>query len=90
MRCGLSVSLSCEPLLGPLALDLGGIHWVIAGGESGAGARPMKMDWARSLRDQCAESGVAYFLKQLGGLSEKREKDKAILDGRLWRQVPTG
>ena len=45
---------------------------------------------ARSLRDQCAESGVPYFLKQLGGPSDKRGKDKAILDGRLWRAMPTG
>ena len=45
---------------------------------------------ARSLRDQCAESGVPYFLKQLGGPSDKRGKDLAILDGRLWRAMPTG
>ena len=47
-------------------------HWVIAGGESGPGARPMKMDWARSIRDQCDASGVPYFLKQLGGPIDKR------------------
>lgn len=75
--------LSCEPLLGPIEFSnvtnrsdcvaqlgkpaLGGIHWVIAGGESGAGARPMHPAWARSLRDQCAAVGVAFFMKQMGG-----------------------
>lgn len=59
--------LSAEPLLGPLTgLDLSGIGWVIAGGESGPGARPMHPDWARSLRDQCTEAGVRYFFKQFG------------------------
>lgn len=59
--------LSCEPLLGPI--DLGRwiepIDWVICGGESGPGARPMHPDWARSLRDQCAEAGIAFFMKQM-------------------------
>jgi protein gp37 len=59
--------LSCEPLLGPLDnLDLTGIHWVIAGGESGHGARPVHPDWVRSLRDQCSEANVAFFFKQWG------------------------
>src|SRR5215471_4065711 len=59
--------ISAEPLLGPLdGLDLGGIHWLIAGGESGPGARPMHPDWARQLRDRCQESGVAFFFKQWG------------------------
>lgn len=59
--------LSLEPLLGPLDhLPLGGIDWVIVGGESGAGARPMHPDWARSIRDQCVASGVPYFFKQWG------------------------
>lgn len=63
--------LSCEPLLGPIKLDPwnGGhadIHWVIAGGESGPGARPMHPDWARSLRDQCSAAGVAFHFKQWG------------------------
>ena len=80
--------LSCEPLLGPLTLDLDGVHWVIAGGESGPGARAMKMDWARSIRDQCDASGVPYFLKQLGGPIDKRGKDRALLDGQLWRAMP--
>ncbi len=59
--------LSAEPLLGPLGnVDLDGIGWVIVGGESGAGARPMHPDWARSLRDQCATAGVPFFFKQWG------------------------
>lgn len=58
--------LSCEPLLEQVNLDLDGINWVICGGESGHGARPMHPDWARSLRDQCQAAGVAYFFKQWG------------------------
>jgi protein gp37 len=59
--------LSLEPLLGPLpSLDLTGIDWVIAGGESGPGARPMHPDWVRSLRDRCESAGVAFFFKQWG------------------------
>lgn len=59
--------LSIEPLLENLGtLDLTGIHWVIVGGESGHGARPMHPDWARSLRDQCQAAGVAFFFKQWG------------------------
>jgi protein gp37 len=63
--------LSCEPLLGPLDLESalvdGGVDWVIVGGESGPGARPMDLAWARDIREQCARVGVAYFFKQLGG-----------------------
>lgn len=59
--------LSCEPLLGPLPnLDLTGIGWVIVGGESGPGARPMHPDWARGIRDQCTAAGVPFFFKQWG------------------------
>jgi protein gp37 len=59
--------LSLEPLIGPLnGIDLTSIHWVIAGGESGPGARPMHPNWARSLRDQCQTAGVPYFFKQWG------------------------
>lgn len=58
--------LSCEPLLGPIRLDLNGIHWVIVGGESGPGARPMKPDWVRAIRDQCLDVGVPFFFKQWG------------------------
>lgn len=80
--------LSCEPLLGPLDLDLKGIHWVIVGGESGPGARPMKEEWAQSIRDQCVDAGVPMFFKQWGGVHDKRGHDKAVLDGRLWREWP--
>jgi len=81
--------LSLEPLLGQLnSLDLKGIDWVIVGGESGPGARPMTLDWARAIRRQCARAGTAFFLKQLGGVRNKRGGDNALLDGRLWREYP--
>lgn len=91
--------LSCEPLLGPINLRLsvdfvGGsreitdrgraIHWVIAGGESGSQARPMQIEWARSLRDQCAAANVAFFFKQFGKKAAGR-----ILDGRTWDESPS-
>ena len=85
--------LSCEPLLGPLDLDLGGIHWVIAGGESGPGARPMKADWVRSVRDQCAASGVPFFFKQWGehgpdGRRAGKKHTGRLLDGVLHDAYP--
>jgi protein gp37 len=85
--------LSCEPLLGPLQLDLRGIDWVIVGGESGPGARPMRADWARSIRDQCESEGVAFFFKQWGAHDEqgvRRGKSKAgrLLDGQTWDLAP--
>ncbi len=57
------------------------MDWLIVGGESGPDARPMSLDWARSLRDQCAGSNVAFFLKQLGGWPDKQGHAKALLDG---------
>jgi len=64
--------LSCEPLLAPLGeLDLNNIHWLIAGGESGPGARPMDAAWGRSLRDQCQAPGTAFLFKQWGGVRNK-------------------
>lgn len=85
--------LSVEPMLGPLGdIDLTGIHWVIVGGESGYPGqhRPMELDWARGVRDQCIKAGVAFFLKQLGGtVHDKRGGDKALLDGVRWTQMPT-
>lgn len=61
--------LSCEPLLGPINLNhVRYIDWVICGGESGPGARPMDREWARSLRDQCKAAGVAFFMKQMGSI----------------------
>jgi protein gp37 len=81
--------LSIEPLLENLGLiDLSGIDWVIVGGESGRRARPMRESWARNVRDQCTAQGVAFFLKQLGGRRDKRSGDLAMLDGRLWRDLP--
>jgi protein gp37 len=78
--------LSCEPLLGPLDLNLEGIHWVITGGESGAGFRPVSHDWVRAIRDQCLDAQVAFFHKQWGGLTPKsRGRD---LDGVVWNEMP--
>ena len=80
--------LSLEPLLAPLAdLDLNGIDWVIVGGESGPACRPMKRDWVRDIRDNCSESGVAFFFKQWGGVFKKRTG--RVLDGRTWDDMPT-
>jgi protein gp37 len=79
--------LSCEPLLGPLDLDLSGIGWVIAGAESGHGARPMDEDWVRGIRDQCAAAGVAFFYKQ--NAVQGRKIPLPELDGTVWRQFPS-
>ena len=79
--------LSCEPLIGPLDnLDLGGIHWVITGGESGLGARPCEAAWVRSIRDQCLAADVAFFHKQWGGRTPKSNGRE--LDGRDWSDFP--
>lgn len=79
--------LSLEPLLGPLgALNLSGIDWVIAGGESGPGARPVKAEWVREIRDQCIDQGVAFHFKQWGGVNKK--KTGRELDGRTWDEFP--
>lgn len=78
--------LSCEPLLGPLELNLTEINWVITGGESGHKARPCEQDWVRGIRDQCLENNVAYFHKQWGGRHPKSKGRE--LDGELWSQMP--
>lgn len=79
--------LSIEPLIGPMGrLDLTGIDWVIVGGESGPGARPMKPQWVREVRDQCLESGTPFFFKQWGGIRPKSGGRE--LDGREWSQYP--
>jgi protein gp37 len=79
--------LSLEPLLGALpGLDLAGIDWVIAGGESGPGARPMDPNWVTDIRDQCVEASVPFFFKQWGGTNKK--KAGRILEGRTWDQMP--
>ncbi len=97
--------LSIEPLIGPmLELDLRNIHWVIVGGESGPGARPMEADWVRDIRDQCIRQGVALFVKQfgqarnnplhaLGGTAlvtreDPQGKGGSTLDGRRWTEFP--
>ena len=79
--------LSLEPLLGPLSnLNLEGIDWVIVGGESGPGARPMKKSWVTDIRNQCLKTGTAFFFKQWGGTNKK--KNGRMLDGHTWDQVP--
>lgn len=79
--------LSIEPLLGPIgSLPLTGIHWVIAGGESGPGARPMRVEWVRRIRDRCIARNVPFFFKQWGGVNKKRNGRQ--LDGRYWDEMP--
>lgn len=78
--------LSCEPLLGELSLSLYGIHWVIVGGESGNKHRPIKPEWAESIRDQCQEAGVAFFFKQWGGRTPKA--NGRMLGDRIWEEFP--
>jgi len=81
--------LSLEPLLGPLpSLDVHGIGWVIVGGESGPGARPMNPVWVLDLRDQCRRADVPFFFKQWGGTRKKRSG--RLLEGRTWDQMPSG
>ena len=86
--------LSCEPLIGPLDLSAfmngragsDGLHWVIVGGESGIGARPMEVGWARVVRDQCRGDGVPFFFKQWGGRTPKAGGRE--LDGATWDEFP--
>lgn len=78
--------LSCEPLLGPLELDLRGVHWVIAGGESGPEYRPMRAEWVESIRDQCHRATVPFFFKQWGGRTPKAGGRE--LGGRTWNEYP--
>lgn len=95
--------LSCEPLLGPIDLSkwINELQWVIAGGESGPGARPSDPNWIRSLRDQCHDASIAFHFKQWGdwfpleGSStqfERRGKSKSgrLLDNRTWDELPSG
>jgi protein gp37 len=79
--------LSLEPLLGPIhELDLEGVGWVVVGGESGPGARPMLPEWVIGIRDQCVKARVPFFFKQWGGVNKK--KAGRLLDGRTWDQMP--
>lgn len=80
--------LSCEPLLGSLhGINLDGINWVIAGGESGPNYRPMDITWAREIRDLCQASDVPFFFKQWGGPNPKSLGRE--LDGQVWDEMPT-
>lgn len=79
--------LSVEPLLGPIPrLPLKGVDWVIVGGESGPGARPMKAEWVRQIRDRCLDYNVPFFFKQWGGINKKRTG--RVLDDRTWDAMP--
>jgi protein gp37 len=88
--------LSLEPLLGPIRLSkssLHRLHWIIVGGESGAGGRPMKPEWARGLRDQCVQVGVSFFFKQWGihnsqGQRMSKKNAGRLLDGKTWDEIP--
>ena len=80
--------LSLEPLLGPLpSLDLSGIDWVIVGGESGPGARPMREEWVRDIHALCRKAGVPFFFKQWGGVNKKAAG--RMLRGRTYDEMPT-
>lgn len=78
--------LSCEPLLGPVRLNLDGLHWVIAGGESGHHYRELDLDWVRMIRDDCERAEVPFFFKQVGGRTPKA--GGRTLDERTWSQYP--
>lgn len=79
--------LSIEPLIGPIEkLDLTNINWVIVGGESGPGARPMQEEWVITIRDECKKAKVPFFFKQWGGVNKK--KNGRVLKGRTWDELP--
>ena len=79
--------LSIEPLLGPIGtINLDGIDWVIVGGESGPGARPMDPAWVIDIRDQCRMAGVPFFFKQWGGVRKKQAG--RMLEGKTWDEMP--
>ena len=84
--------VSAEPLLEQVTLaeylERGALQWVIAGGESGPGARAMDIGWARRLRDECRQYEIPYFLKQLGGVRNKRGGEDAKLDGCIHQEWP--
>jgi len=81
--------ISFEPLIGPIGVfDLEGIDWVIVGGESGPGARPIQHDWVVEIRDECRRAGVPFFFKQWGGV--QRKKAGRALEGRTWDEMPVG
>lgn len=79
--------LSCEPLIGPMeGLPLESIDWVIVGGESGPGARPMEKEWVLSIRDECQAAGVPFFFKQWGGV--RKHQYGRMLDNRTYDEMP--
>jgi protein gp37 len=78
--------LSCEPLIGSLDLDLDGIHWVIVGGESGRGHRPVEAQWVREIHTQAEAAGTAFFFKQWGGVTPKAGGRE--LDGQTYDEMP--
>jgi len=79
--------LSIEPLLGSIGcLELEKIDWIIVGGESGPGARPIAIDWVREIHDQCRKKNIPFFFKQWGGVRKK--KSGRILDGKTWDELP--
>ena len=83
--------VSIEPMLGPVVIPEEWPDWVICGGETGPGARPIHPDWVRSLRDQCQVAGTPFFFKSWGEWAEhKVGKKKAgrLLDGRTWDEIP--
>ncbi len=80
--------LSIEPLIGRISrLDLSGIDWVIVGGESGPGAREMKEEWVKEIRDKCLENNIPFFFKQWGGVRKKRTG--RLLENREWNEMPS-
>jgi protein gp37 len=79
--------LSCEPLIGSLAgIDLTDIHWVIVGGESGWGARPMRIEWVREIFKACRKQNVPFFFKQWGGV--RKDLTGRLLRGRTYDEMP--
>lgn len=79
--------LSLEPLLGPMhCLSLSGIDWVIVGGESGPGARPIDAEWVREIQGRCSKWGVPFFFKQWGGA--RKSRTGRTLDGKTWNEMP--
>jgi protein gp37 len=79
--------VSIEPMIGPIPqLKLKAIDWVILGGESGPGARPIRIEWVKDVKDQCILNGIPFFFKQWGGKNKKKSGRK--LEGRIWSQMP--
>ena len=79
--------LSFEPLLGPIKnLELDRIDWVIVGGESGPGARPLEERWVLDIKEECRCAAVPFFFKQWGGVRKK--KSGRLLEGRVWNEMP--